>query len=92
MEAHGDLSCNIAMLLTKQLKKKPRDIAQEIIDAIEIDQKIISKVEIAGPGFINFFFQPEFITEIIKIVMEGLMILKEKKPMLNLFQRIRPDR
>ncbi len=68
MEAHGDLSCNIAMLLTKQLKKKPRDIAQEIIDAIEIDQKIISKVEIAGPGFINFFFQPEFITEIIKII------------------------
>ncbi len=65
-EAHGDLSCNAAMLLTKQLKKKPRDIAQEIINSIKIDQKVISKVEIAGPGFINFFFQSGFIVEIIK--------------------------
>ena len=66
IEAHGDLSCNAAMLLTKQLKKKPRDIAQEIISLLEIDEKVISKVEIAGPGFINFFFQPSFIAEIIK--------------------------
>ena len=64
--AHGDLSCNAAMLLTKQLKKKPRDIAQEIINSLEVDQGVIAKVEIAGPGFINFFFQPAFIVEIIK--------------------------
>jgi len=68
IEAHGDLSCNAAMLLTKQLKKKPRDIAQEIIDALDIDENIITKVEIAGPGFINFFFKPEFIARIIKDV------------------------
>lgn len=66
IETHGDFSCNAAMLLTKQLKKKPRDIAQEIINALEIKPEVISKVEIAGPGFINFFFQPAFIAEIIK--------------------------
>ena len=66
IELHGDLSCNAAMLLTKQLKKKPRDIAQEIINSLDIDHNIIAKVEIAGPGFINFFFQSAFIVEIIK--------------------------
>lgn len=65
-EAHGDLSCNAAMLLTKQLKKKPRDIAQEIINSLEIDTNIISKTEIAGPGFINFFFDHAFIALIVK--------------------------
>ncbi len=56
VEAHGDLSCNAAMLLTKKLKKNPRQIAEEIISNLKADEEIIEKVEIAGPGFINFFF------------------------------------
>ena len=69
---HGDLSSNAAMLLTKVLKKNPRQIAQQIIDFLEIDPKIIYKTEIAGPGFINFFFTPAFIAEIVKdILTEG---------------------
>ena len=55
-EAHGDFSTNTAMLLTKQLKKNPREIAKEIIDNLALDEKVIYKTEIAGPGFINFFF------------------------------------
>ena len=70
MESHGDLSSNAAMLLTKQLKKNPRQIAQEIISNLELDNHIISKTEIAGPGFINFFFTAEFITRIIKDVLK----------------------
>jgi arginyl-tRNA synthetase len=66
MENHGDLSSNAAMVLTKILKKNPRQIAEEIISNLNIDNKIIFKVEIAGPGFINFFFTPSFIPEIIK--------------------------
>lgn len=50
---HGDLSSNVAMLLTKTLKN-PRAIAQEIIDSLDIEESIIAKTEIAGPGFINF--------------------------------------
>ncbi len=71
IELHGDLSCNAAILLAKQLKKKPRDIAQEIINTLETDPNIISKIEIAGPGFINFFFEPAFVAQIIKSILKG---------------------
>ena len=57
VETHGDISSNAAMLLTKILKRNPREIANEIIGSLPIDNAKITKVEIAGPGFINFFFQ-----------------------------------
>ena len=69
-ESLGDFSTNAAMLLTKKLKRNPKQIAQEIIDNLSIDEKIISKTEIAGPGFINFFFTTEFIAEIVKIILQ----------------------
>ena len=62
---HGDQSTNLAMLLTKKLKKNPREIASDIIEKLQIDNKVISKIEIAGPGFINFFFTAEFLSQII---------------------------
>ena len=67
---HGDLSSNAAMLLTKRLKKNPKVIAQEIIDALDLNKSVISKVEIAGPGFINFFFTKEYVTKIIKEILD----------------------
>lgn len=70
IESHGDISCNVAMMLTKKLRKNPRQIAQEIIDNLEYDENIIDKIEIAGPGFINFFFKQAFVTEIIKEIIE----------------------
>lgn len=51
---HGDFASNLAMMLTKQIGKPPREVAQLIIDNMP-EQTVISKVEIAGPGFINFF-------------------------------------
>ena len=65
---HGDYSTNIAMLLTKKLRKNPKEIAQTIIDNLDYDNSVISKIEIAGPGFINFFFTPSFVNEIIKTI------------------------
>lgn len=50
---HGDLATNAAMLLARPLQKKPRDVAQMLVDAIETTPWI-EKIEIAGPGFINF--------------------------------------
>jgi arginyl-tRNA synthetase len=70
MESHGDLSCNAAMILSKKLKRNPREIATEIISNLKIDKTIISKTEIAGPGFINFYFSPSFVTGIIKEINE----------------------
>ncbi len=67
---HGDLSSNAAMLLTKSLKKNPRAIAQEIIDSLNLDHSVISKAEIAGPGFINFFFTPTYTSQIIKKILD----------------------
>ena len=67
---HGDFSTNAAMILTRKLRKNPREIAEEIISNLEIDENIIGKVEIAGPGFINFKFTQTFLTGIIKTVIE----------------------
>lgn len=68
-EEHGDLSSNAALLLSKKLKKNPRIIAQEIINALNLDDSIIKKTEIAGPGFINFFFTESATAEIIKLIL-----------------------
>ena len=56
-KAHGDYSSNIAMQLTKVLRRNPREIASQIIDAIDNDAGNIDHVEIAGPGFINLFLK-----------------------------------
>ncbi|MBN1301714.1 MAG: arginine--tRNA ligase [Melioribacteraceae bacterium] len=69
-EEHGDLSTNAAMLLTKKLKKNPRLIAQGIIDSLNIDHNIINKIEIAGPGFINFHFSATYLTGIVKTIFD----------------------
>ncbi|WP_434953136.1 arginine--tRNA ligase [Shewanella sp. HL-SH4] len=53
-KSHGDLASNLAMMLTKVIGKPPRDVAQLIIDTLPASSHV-AKVEIAGPGFINFF-------------------------------------
>ncbi|MGS0724500.1 arginine--tRNA ligase domain-containing protein, partial [Shewanella sp. 30m-9] len=53
-KSHGDLATNLAMMLTKVAKKNPRELAQLIIDTLPASS-YVAKVEIAGPGFINFF-------------------------------------
>ena len=66
--AHGDFTCNVAMMLAKQAGKPPRDVAQIIIDAMSADKSIV-KIEIAGPGFINFFLTQENTLSIIKDIL-----------------------
>ncbi|VAW61003.1 Arginyl-tRNA synthetase [hydrothermal vent metagenome] len=51
---HGDFACNLAMMLAKPAGKNPRELAQLLIDALPASEQL-TKVEIAGPGFINFF-------------------------------------
>ena len=68
-KAHGDYSSNIAMQLTKLLRRNPREIAQGIIDSIDFNAGNIEKVEIAGPGFINFFLKKDAMTSIISEVI-----------------------
>ncbi len=59
--AHGDYSCNIAMVLAKQVAQNPRELAENVVAEInERKPKEIFKVEVAGPGFINFYLSDEF--------------------------------
>lgn len=67
-KAHGDFATNAAMVLTKQAKMKPRDIAQAIVDSLDKESKLIEKVEIAGPGFINFYLSKSWIYDILPVV------------------------
>ncbi|MBD1551842.1 arginine--tRNA ligase [Pseudomonas typographi] len=53
-KAHGDFASNIAMMLAKPAGLKPRDLAEKVIAALPADA-LVSKVDIAGPGFLNFF-------------------------------------
>ncbi|WP_372747420.1 arginine--tRNA ligase [Litorivivens sp.] len=67
-KSHGDFASNVAMTLAKPLRKSPRDIAQQIIDALP-DNALVNKAEIAGPGFINFFLNADAATGIISEVL-----------------------
>ena len=54
---HGDFASNLAMVLCKQARSKPRDLAEKLVAALPGSDQV-SKVEIAGPGFINFYLSP----------------------------------
>lgn len=69
-EAFGDLSTPVAMGLAKQLRKAPRKVAEDIIGAIE-DRSIFEKIEIAGPGFLNFTFTAEYLHSQLKRLLAG---------------------
>ena len=69
-KAHGDYASNFALKHAKNLGKNPRDLANEIASLIK--DPIISKIEIAGPGFINFFLESDSMASLVsKILEEG---------------------
>jgi len=69
--SHGDFATNAAMQLAKAAKRRPRDLAQAIIDALP-KSELVAKVEIAGPGFINFFLAPAaYHRELLRVMDDG---------------------
>ena len=68
--SHGDFASNVAMRLAKPARKKPRDIAALIVDALD-DSKAVDKVEIAGPGFINFYLSPAAFHAELEAILEA---------------------
>jgi arginyl-tRNA synthetase len=77
-ESMGDFATTVAMRLTKILKKPPQKIAQDIVEEINRQRSdFFEKIEIAGPGFINFTFKKEYFQNSLKV------ILKEKHSTLN---------
>ena len=65
---HGDFSCNAAMVLAKQARRAPRELAQLIIDALPAT-KVVDRIELAGPGFINFFITDEPLYQTVREVI-----------------------
>lgn len=65
----GDLATNLAMLLTKECRKSPRDIANIILENMEFTDTWIANSEIAGPGFINFRLDSSWLTGVIPEVL-----------------------
>ena len=62
---NGDYSTNIAMVLTKIAKRNPREIAQAIVDNLDTSKANVKQVDIAGPGFINFYLDNQYLTAVI---------------------------
>ncbi|HMP67526.1 MAG TPA: arginine--tRNA ligase [Candidatus Paceibacterota bacterium] len=77
---HGDYSTNVAMVLAKKLNKNPRELAQEIVKNLNAEisknpdasqASDIEKIEIAGPGFINFYLSRKFFKKSIQQILNG---------------------
>lgn len=69
--SHGDFSCNVAMASAKALRNNPRAIGQMIADAAVLDGTVFEKIEVAGPGFLNFFISPLWFNETVGEVISS---------------------
>lgn len=66
---HGDAASNIAMNLASVLKMNPRNIAEQILDSLDYDERKLKSVEIAGPGFINFRYAENFLFDELEEIL-----------------------
>lgn len=66
--SHGDMATNAAMVLAKEAKAKPRDLAEKIAEKLRADD-LIAAVEVAGPGFINLTLKPQAWADALRVVL-----------------------
>ena len=67
---HGDFACNIALALAREARCKPRQLAELLVEALP-PSELVEKVEIAGPGFINFFLTAAAFQNVVREVLEA---------------------
>ncbi|MGA9287544.1 MAG: arginine--tRNA ligase [Anaerobacillus sp.] len=70
-KAHGDYATNMAMQLARIAKKAPRAIAEDLKANLDMTKAGIKQIDIAGPGFINFFMDTAYLTELIPTILEN---------------------
>ncbi len=68
-KSHGDFAANIAMQLARVARMAPRQIAEKIVENIDKEENDIDLIEIAGPGFINFFMKQDFLSNIVGTIL-----------------------
>jgi len=66
---HGDVATNLALVLARTLKAKPRDVAEQLVAALQLPPGIAKKTEIAGPGFINFTLAETQLADVLETVI-----------------------
>lgn len=68
-KSHGDFSCNAALVSTKVFKQNPRNIANLIMENAVLEGTVFEKIEVAGPGFLNFFVGRNWFAETVNTVL-----------------------
>jgi arginyl-tRNA synthetase len=72
-QGHGDLATNLAMLIARARKANPKTVATEVIGLLDLPATLVSRTEIAGPGFINFWLAQDQLAELLsRIIREGI--------------------
>ncbi|MDQ0352598.1 arginyl-tRNA synthetase [Alkalibacillus filiformis] len=69
-KSHGDYATNMAMQLARVAKKNPRQIAEEIVEQIDQQKASVKSIDIAGPGFINFFMDTSYLTDVVNTIFD----------------------
>jgi arginyl-tRNA synthetase len=67
---HGDLATNLAMLLARRERTKPRDMAEKVVADLRLPSSLVSRIEIAGPGFINFWLAENQLSAAMAAILE----------------------
>jgi arginyl-tRNA synthetase len=67
---HGDLATNLAMLLARRERTKPREVAEKVVAELRLPASLVSRVEIAGPGFINFWLAENQLAASVGAILE----------------------
>jgi arginyl-tRNA synthetase len=67
--AHGDFATNLALLLAKPLGRKPREVAEALVAKLDLPPDFVARIEIAGPGFINFYLKGAQLAQVVREVL-----------------------
>ncbi len=68
-KSHGDYATNMAMQLARIAKKNPRQIATELVEQFDRSKASIEKIDIAGPGFINFHMNNQYLADLVPAIL-----------------------
>lgn len=69
--SHGDLATNVAMTLARQLRRAPREIAEEIAERLDLEAAGVASVEVAGPGFLNLRLASDAVGSAVKAILDA---------------------
>jgi len=68
-QGHGDLATNLAMVVARARKQNPRKVAEEVLSLLELPASVVSRTEIAGPGFINFWLAGDQLAQLLATIL-----------------------